>query len=365
MPQKSPIEWTDYTSNPIYAVNKQNGKRGWFCEKISPGCGHCYACGLNRGRFGNGLDFVPANAKDVEFVLNEKELLAIIKLDRKLAKAGERAKLFPFDMTDLFLEHHPDEYLDKFFAVAALCQNIDFQVLTKRAERMHEYFATPDRKRTIAAHVMWISNGLACDAKSHDARIRLDDFSHCFAGSGVFPNIWLGVSVENQQYADERIPYLLQTPAAIRFLSIEPMIGEVDLEVVDHSSYGWLDVIAGMRHLQKPTGGVDGYSYRGVDWAIIGGESGSHARRFNLDWCRSIIKQFKSADLPVFVKQLGKVPEGSREDWTHINQVPLMNAALSMPLNFNDKKGGDMAEWPEDLRVRQFPKTVFEHVVGQ
>lgn len=306
MPQKTNIEWTDYSSNPIYAVHKKTGKRGWFCEKISPGCGHCYACQLNRGRFGNGLDFVPMNADKIDFVLNEKELFDIIRLNDRLAKRNERAKLFPFDMTDLFLSHHPDEYIDKFFAVAALCPNIDFQVLTKRPLRMREYFCNPQ---------YW-----------------------------PLPNVWLGVSVEDQQRAGERIPLLLQTPAAVRFLSVEPMLASVDLGRRKCGS-GWDEWLTGRMHRRQSVWSGEPK----IDWVIVGGESGGSnvARSFNIEWARSIVAQCKEAEVPVFVKQLGTNPfEPSR-----------YQKFGDAGLNLKDRKGGDPSEWPEDLRdVREFPK---------
>lgn len=171
------------------------------------------------------------------------------------------------------------------------------------------------------------------------------------------PNVWLGVSVENQAAADERIPHLLRTPAAVRFLSCEPLLGPVDLRHI--------------RPAQKPeaamrpvTGEVVeanclsgdcitslGFGYSGgptVSWVIVGGESGPGARPCNIEWVRSVVRQCQAAGVPVFVKQLGSQPEfGAGECVRWADAGPTQR--------LRDKKGGDIAEWPADLRVREFP----------
>lgn len=141
------------------------------------------------------------------------------------------------------------------------------------------------------------------------------------------PNVWLGVSVENQEAADERIPLLLQTPAAVRFLSCEPLLERVDLNRVPRLSHPCAPSLNG----------------RGIGWVIVGGESGPGARPCELAWIRSIVDQCRAAGVPAFVKQLGATPIRQTEDdqlW-HIER---------------DRKGGDMNEWPPDLRVREFPE---------
>ena len=202
MPQKTKIEWTDYTSNPIYAV-AASGKRGWYCTKVSPGCLHCYSEALNR-RWGSGLDYSNANRDKVEWKLNDKELRSILKL-----KGSHR--IFIGDMTDLFHEDIPAEYLDQLFAVMALCPQHTFQILTKRPQRMYDYIASDGRSMRILI-----------------ATNRFDRTTQ-FSRVWPLPNVWLGVSVENERYADERIPILLNIPAAVRFLSCEPLLSSIDL----------------------------------------------------------------------------------------------------------------------------------------
>lgn len=141
------------------------------------------------------------------------------------------------------------------------------------------------------------------------------------AWRGTFPgNVWMGTSAEDQQRADERIPALLGVPAVVRFLSCEPLLGPVDLLGVETPE------------------GVDGTC---VDWVIVGGESGGGSRGFNVRWARTIVEQCRRAGVPVFVKQLGARP---------------FDTAVSAKLKLRDKKGGWMDEWPEDVRVREFPQ---------
>jgi hypothetical protein len=154
------------------------------------------------------------------------------------------------------------------------------------------------------------------------------------------PNVWLGVSCEDQATADERIPVLLDTPAAVRFVSAEPLLGPVDLS-------HWLNIPAPEVFEDDPLAAHlmaeairdgQGDCRRGIDWVIVGGESGPGARPFDLAWARALVGQCRDAGVACFVKQLGAQPQ-TRFDVLHLD----------------DRKGGDPAEWPEDLRVRQFP----------
>ncbi len=137
------------------------------------------------------------------------------------------------------------------------------------------------------------------------------------------PNVWLGVSVEDQKTADERIGPLIETPAAIRWISYEPGLGPVDLEQAAYKA-GRLPESEGL----------------GLDWVVVGGESGPGARPFDLRWARSIIEQCRTAGTPVFMKQLGRNPIG-------------YNGTAPFPTK--SKKGGEPEEWPIDIRIREFP----------
>lgn len=146
------------------------------------------------------------------------------------------------------------------------------------------------------------------------------------------PNVWLGVSVEDQKTANERIPLLLDTPAAVRIVSCEPLLGPIDIEAL------W-----SRRTYRGDT--VSGYmDYDDIDWVIVGGESGPGARPCNVEWIRSIVRQCKEAGTPVFVKQLGSLPYEPTSRTTDI------------PMKLCHPKGANPAEWPADLRVREFPK---------
>ena len=170
MGENSKIEWTDSTWNPIRARNLATGKVGWHCEHMSEACRFCYAEGINR-RLGTGLDFKPGHRADIEIFLDEQMLLAPLRWKKP-------RRIFVNSMTDTFAEFVKDEWLDRMFAVMVLCPQHTFQVLTKRPERMRSYVI------------------------------------HLAVGGWPLKNIWLGVSAEDQATADERIPLLLQTPAA-------------------------------------------------------------------------------------------------------------------------------------------------------
>lgn len=233
MADRSAIEWTDASWTPIRARNVETGKVGWHCEHVSEGCRNCYAEGMNK-RLGTGLLFKPGHRAGIEIFLDEKMLLAPLKW-------RDPRMVFVCSMTDLFADFVPDEMIDKIFAVMALCSGASdansasaqrpqhtFQVLTKRSARMRAYMATPDRKRTIYLAVMDIADAMAREAGTYEARPKIDDVLEIFRGWGPFPNVWLGVSAEDQQRWNERTEDLRNTPAAMRFVSVEPMLGAVN-----------------------------------------------------------------------------------------------------------------------------------------
>lgn len=255
---KTNIGWTDFSSNPIYAVDKVTSKRGWFCERVSPGCAHCYASTLN-GRWGNGLDYLPANAGQIEFRLDGRELERILKRKKP-------ARIFICDMSDLFHEQMPDEFIAAVFSVMAIAYQHTFQVLTKRPKRMRDF------SRTIVP----------------------------------LPNVWLGISAENQRWADERIPLLLDTPAAVRFVSLEPLLGPICLYhdwltgMCDNGGCGRHYSAAITRRGQCPCHDRD---YAKLSWVIVGGESGPKHRPMDVAWVQRIAGQCDAADVALFVKQ--------------------------------------------------------------
>lgn len=218
----SSIEWTDASWNPVRA--RGDGKLGWHCERVSPGCEHCYAERLN-GRLGTGLKYTVPNRQQVELFLDEKTLTAPLRWRKP-------RKIFVGSMTDLFGEFVPDAWLDRIFAVMALSQRHQFQLLTKRSKRMREYILNArcrierridDQRDNGEGHSQPIPNrseGRFSNLPSSNLAARL---------AWPLPNCWLGVSAEDQQRLDERVPELLATPAALRFVSAEPLLGPLDL----------------------------------------------------------------------------------------------------------------------------------------
>jgi protein gp37 len=276
-------------------------------------------------------------------------------------------------MTDLFLRHHSDDWLDQIFAVMALSPAHTFQVLTKRPDRMLTYLTDP--------------------ATFHRIDHAAFHMSHAQMHGGMFdsvpdalplPNVWLGVSAEDQPRWDERVGQLLQIPAAVRFVSVEPLLGPV----VTHKRLAECQCGHGHGFTLCPnTGGVaqrchvPGCSCPGLrpqlNWVIIGGESGPHARPCNVEWVRSLVTQCQSAGVAVFVKQLGGRPtngfgrglgpcdtEGFPRCWRcgHFDFGPcgdgtlLCNGCDAAWDRLQDSKGGDPDEWPLDVRLRQFPE---------
>jgi len=169
--------------------------------------------------------------------------------------------------------------------------------------------------------------------------------THVVTGEPALKNVWLGVSVENQKAADERIPLLLETPAAMRFVSAEPLLGPLDLSAYLPRQL-YVCQSCGVELGQGEVGldfrcpycgaacDPDG-STEGLDWVIVGGESGPGARPMHPEWVRSLVEQCREVGIPVFVKQMGSV-------WAQDHGGP--------------SKGGDPAYWPEDLRVREMPE---------
>jgi protein gp37 len=230
---------------------------------------------------------------------------------------------------------------------------LDWLLLTKRPENvgrmMPEYFRTSPSINTFF--------GEEADRRGVPRGESIKS-TVSVGGIGVFrPNVWLGTSVENQSAADERIPHLLKVPAAVRFLSVEPLLGPVDLTSIlfkhpDREHPYTVDPLRGVTPY-RPDLPLPG----GIHWCIVGGESGPNARPCRVEWIRDVVRQCKAAGVPVFVKQLG----GDYQD--ALNGVcgrstkwPLDVLPSGPAHRLDDPKGGDPAEWPDDLRVREWPE---------
>lgn len=296
MADNSKIEWTDASWNPIRARNKATGKVGWYCEHATTGCINCYSESMNH-RLGTGLPFKPGHRKDVDLFLDEE----VLQQPRKWRRAR---MVFVCSMTDLFADFVLDRWIDAMLDVMSGCGQHTFQILTKRPARMRRYFENlPDRIRDMDCH-----SGL--------------DWIHL-----PLPNVWLGSSAENQECYDDRRKELAATPAAVRFWSLEPLLGPIGL----------------------------GASIGAAQWVIIGGESGPGARPMDRRWADAIVAQCLAARVPVFVKQLGACFSDEKNG--------IAGAMLKVPSEGRDlisrrlkhRKGADMSEWPEGLRVREMP----------
>lgn len=251
MGEKSAIAWTDATWNPVTG-----------CTKVSPGCKNCYAEPM---------------AKRLKRMVPEKKYRNEFKITchpeslNEPLKWKKPQKIFVCSMGDLFHEDVPDSFLIDVFNVMAEAKHHTFQVLTKRPERMLDFILGT---------------------------------SGAGANNEPLPNVWLGVTAENQEQADKRIPLLLQTPAAVRFVSIEPMLGGI--EVINGKANRW----SVPTQADSEGRGIEwtdpGEKYLPLDWVIVGGESGPGARPMHPDWVRSLRDQCKAAGVPFFFKQWGE-----------------------------------------------------------
>lgn len=327
---KTSIEWCDVTWNPV---------RG--CSRVSEGCRNCYAermaaRNLPEMRSPTTGERFAVIGSDGPHWSGKVELIES-KLEEPLHWRKPR-RVFVNSMSDLFHESLPDEAIDRVFAVMALCPQHTFQILTKRPERMQDYFGNLHAPRDRWEHIYL--RALVDSQKCVGALI-----------GGPIPSVWLGVSVEDQSTADARIPLLLQTPAAVRFVSYEPALGPLKLYVP------WTYPRDGAEAM-----GIYGGDRGCIDWLIAGGESGPGARPFDLAWARSARDQCKAAGVPFFMKQLGARPVLSVNDlYRWLAELPYTQRKLedgAYRLLLIDRKGGMMSEWAEDLQIREFPASV-------
>lgn len=306
---KTGIEWTGRTWNPV---------RG--CSLVSPGCTNCYAMKLAHRFSGAGKPYEGLTRKRVS--LGPVWTGEVREVPAALAEPMSwRAPttVFVNSMSDLFHDDVSDAYIAAVFGVMAMCQRHTFQVLTKRADRMRAWAESMSRTDTIGRRgPAEVCIGAAIDRGVSPVGCDTEYDWPC-------ENVHLGVSVEDRKHGLPRIEHLRATPAALRFLSVEPLLedlGDLDLS--------------------------------GIGWVIVGGESGPHARKCDLGWIARVVAQCSEQQVPCFVKQLGARPCGEwgpgRAPPTHYHPSRRDEWIL------NDAKGGDPSEWPEVLRVREMPR---------
>ena len=301
MGEKTKIEWTDFTFNPW-----------WGCSRVSPACRFCYA-DRDASRYGYELWRRHGERR----MLSGANWAKPLKWNREAEKAGIPAKVFCASMADVF-EDHPQvaEPRERLWEVIEATPWLHWQLLTKRPENVTQMAPWGD---SWPAHV------------------------------------WLGTSVETMRFAEQRIPILLDIPAKVRFLSCEPLLEELDLSrwlipwnrAVQHSTDNPTHVLGPYGDSFSEVGCDDcGFdSMDGINWIIVGGESGPKSRPTEVAWVESLIMQCRMTGVRPFVKQLGApwakdAFVGGRSVFAH-----------------GDRKGGDWSYWPSDLRVREFPET--------
>ncbi len=274
------IEWTDATWNPITG-----------CSVVSPGCTNCYAMKLA----GTRLQHHPSRAGLTRETKAGPVWNGTVRFNDEWLTHPLQWKrprmVFVCAHGDLFHEDVPDEWIDKVFAVMALAPQHTFQVLTKRAARMRAYLS---RHRWH----LWAAAGRAIDP------IRWQNLPPIMGGDCTpLPNVWLGVSAEDQARAEERVPELLATPAAVRFVSAEPLLGVIDFT-------GWLQAIALKAQAMGKSEAVGIQIIRpSLDWIIVGGENGP--REMRAEWAQQIRDQCAAAGTAFFFKQWGShIPAG-------------------------------------------------------
>jgi protein gp37 len=294
--ENSSIEWTHHTFNPW---------RG--CTKVSAGCDHCYAeAGSHRNPKVLGEWGPIAN----RVVAAEPYWKQPLRWNRDAAGQGTRHRVFCASLADVF-EDRDDliPHRTRLLKTIALTQHLDWLLLTKRPHRIND---------------LLLKSGFNTTAFTEER----------------FKNVWLGTSIENQATAQFRLPELIAVQARLRFLSMEPLLGPVNLK----SWLNWKECTCKGEY--SPCEYCNAHGPRmDINWVIIGGESGADSRPCHLNWIEGIVEQCYEAECPVFVKQLGANPQASDDEYGRF----LMNLT-------DHKNGGDITEFPPNLQKREFPR---------
>lgn len=325
MAQATSIEWTDVSWNPTHG-----------CSKVSAGCNHCYAETLSL-RYRQTLK--PWTARNAA----ENVLLKPHKLREPLSNAGpwkNPCRVFVNSMSDLFHEQIPDEYIDQVFAVMAVAERHTFQVLTKRPERMRDYLSHADVVNRIENAMC----GLCC---SHGVGSGFCGYpgDDCGLWGCTWPlsNVWAGVSIESRKWVG-RADVLRETPAAVRFISAEPLLGPL-----------W-----GGRHYRNGEyEDIAGLDLTSIDWLIVGGESGSGHRHFDLEWARDLrdtcMAQRDVRETCGGFGAFDALHGGPAHMDGPTRPCPRRHTAYFLKQTGGSRPGTKLEDLPEDLRIREFP----------
>jgi protein gp37 len=358
------IEWCDYTMNP------------WMgCSKVAAGCTHCYAETLMDSRWGK----VQWGPNGTRVMASEATWRNPVKWNKAAEGAAERPRVFCASLADIFedwqgpivdakgkrlytyVDHNAsaidgshgatmDDLRRKLFALIDATPNLDWLIHTKRPENSRRMWPPTCQKcKDRGWYLARFADNYPtpcdeCDRKARSLGLSLQHGQYA-KPTGGRPNVWLLTSVAEQCDADKNIPELLmcRSLAPVLGVSAEPLIGPIDFwPYMPSSEHG-------------PA--MDGSH---LDWVIVGGESGHGARACNLNWVDDIRDQCQAAGVPVFIKQLGAHPffpfGGNTQEWQSTSKEYSQTHGDVRCINLRDKKGGDWSEWPEDLRVRQYPE---------
>lgn len=327
---RSKIQWTDMVWNPTVG-----------CTRISAGCDSCYAIGqAARGMSPQhrGLTKIRSASADRPGPDWTGEVRLVPEMLARPLSWRKPRRVFVDSMSDLFHAGVPFEYIADVFGVMAATPQHTYLLLTKRPERAREFFAWIDVERGTAARAQLLVWSMA------NRLVKMPTSGPDVAWP--LRNVHLGVSAEDQATAEKRIPVLLDLPAAIRWVSYEPALGAADFRpwLPERAELGFVGPeLRAKRFTEGPV-----MLRRGarLDWIVVGGESGPHAREFDIRWARRAVEQCRAAGVPVFVKQLGARPYDG-----HLGSRGA--------IHLDDRKGGDMGEWKlhglEDLCVREYP----------
>jgi protein gp37 len=306
MADNTKIQWTEATWSPVTG-----------CTRTSSGCLKCYIDRTPPFRMA-GRKF---NSPDIGGTTG-----VILHPDRLTAPMRWRKprRIFVCSLADLFHQDVPGQFIAEVFAVMALSPQHTYQVLTKRHARLRSLLSGEPFRTAVEVAINRFADDPAFPLGKDDRRrIQASESGGAWPWTWPLPNVWVGVSAEDQEWADVRIPALLDTPAAVRWVSAEPLLGPISLR------REWIG------------GPANGYG-PAVQWLVAGGESGPNARWCDPDWIRSLVDQCRDGVTAPFVKQLGS---GWARDWSVGGELVARS----------DPKGGNWDLWPDVLRIREYP----------